>query len=113
MRRSDDALGGRGRRIEIVELPGVEGEEIELSSHGDERTLVVDGEREFGSIPALERPDHVVRARRIVGDAWEVETARSERSRAQVCGRAEPIPCDRCAGTTDSRSSCASARAGA
>ena len=64
-----------GRRIELVELPGIDGEEIELSSRGGERTLVIDGEWGFGTIPALERPEHVVRARRIDGELWEVETA--------------------------------------
>jgi hypothetical protein len=61
------------RRIEIVLLPNVEGHELELSSHAGERTLVVDGEPQFGSIPALEREEHVVRARRIAGDAFEVD----------------------------------------
>jgi hypothetical protein len=73
--RPDGLWAVAGRRIEVVRLPGVEGQEIELSSYGEERILVVDGVREFGSIPALERPEHVVRARRIAGDAWEVETA--------------------------------------
>ena len=73
--RPDGLWAVAGRRIEVVRLPGVEGEEIELSSYGDDRALVVDGIREFGSIPALERPEHVVRAHRIAGDAWEVETA--------------------------------------
>ena len=67
MRRSETLWAVACRRIEVVELPGVDGEQIELSSHGDERTLRVDGEQVFGSIPALERPDHVVRAHRIVG----------------------------------------------
>ena len=61
------------RRIEIVRLADVTGEEIELSSHEGERTLLIDGERAFGSIPALERPEHFVRAKRIAGDAWEIE----------------------------------------
>ncbi len=65
------AIGGR--RIETIRLPGVEGDEIELTTHEGERTLVVDGDRVFGSVPALERPEHVVRARRIVDDLWEVE----------------------------------------
>ena len=60
----------------MIELPGVDGERIELASHGGERTLRVDGEQVFGSIPALERDDHVVRAHRISGETWEVETAR-------------------------------------
>jgi hypothetical protein len=73
--RSTDTLWALGaRRIEVVELPGVQGEQIELASHGEERTFLVDGVREFGSVPALERPDHVVRAHRIAGDWWEVET---------------------------------------
>lgn len=61
------------RRVELVELPGVGGDEIELAVHGDERTLLVDGERTFGSIPQLERPEHVVRARRVDGETWEVD----------------------------------------
>jgi len=75
VRRSDTLWALAARRIEVVDLPGVEGEQIELSSHGGERTLRVDGERVFGSVPALEQDDHVVRARRIAGDVWEVETA--------------------------------------
>ena len=62
-----------GWKIETVTLPGVDGDEIELSSHDGERTLVVDGERRFGTVPGLERPEHVVRAHRIVDDIWEVE----------------------------------------
>lgn len=74
--RRDTGLWAVGaRKIELVELPGVSGHEIELATHGDERTLLVDGEREFGSIPALERPEHVTRARRVAGDTWEVEVA--------------------------------------
>jgi len=64
------------KRVELVELPGVEGQEIELASHDDERSLVVDGERAFGSIPQLERPGYVVRARRVDGELWEVEAVR-------------------------------------
>jgi hypothetical protein len=65
------AAGARG--IELVELPAVVGEEIELVSQGGARTLLIDGESAFGSIPQLERPDHVVRARRVDGELWEVE----------------------------------------
>jgi hypothetical protein len=75
VKRNDGLWAVAGRRIEIIELPGVEGEEIELSAHGADRTLLVDGERGFGSIPQLERPEHVVRARRVDGELWEVETA--------------------------------------
>jgi hypothetical protein len=61
------------KRIDTVELPGVTGDEIELVSSESERTLIVDGERSFGTIGALERPGHVVRARRIDGELWEIE----------------------------------------
>ena len=74
--RRDDALWAvAGRQIEVVELPGLAGEELELTSHGGERTLLVDGERAFGGLPALERAGHVVRARRIDGELWEVDAA--------------------------------------
>jgi hypothetical protein len=73
VRRHDSLWAIAARKIEIIRLPGVAGTEIELASHDGERTLRVDGEQQFGSIPALERPDHVVRGRRIAGDAWEVE----------------------------------------
>jgi hypothetical protein len=74
VRRSDTLWVIGARRIEVVELPDTDGDQIELASHGGERTLLVDGARAFGSIPALERDDHVVRANRIAGDSWEVET---------------------------------------
>jgi len=75
VRRGGTLWAVAGRRIEIADLPGVVGEEIELAVHGEERTLRVDGDWVEGSIPALERPDHVVRARRIAGESWEVESA--------------------------------------
>lgn len=75
VRRDDGLWAVAGRRIEVVELPGVAGDEVELAARGDERTFLVDGERAFGSIPALERPDHVVRARRVDGELWEVDSA--------------------------------------
>jgi hypothetical protein len=76
VRRKEGVWAVAGRRIEVVELPDVEGDELELSSLGEERTLVIDGERRFGSIPALERPgDYAVRARRLDGDLWEIEAS--------------------------------------
>jgi len=72
--RRDHALWAvAANAIEVVELPGIAGDEIEVVSQGGDRTLAVDGERSFGTIAALERPDHVVRARRIDGDVWELE----------------------------------------
>ncbi len=73
VRRDRDRWAVAARRIEVIRLPGVEGDELELSSHAGERTLVVDGVPQHGSIPALERDEHAVRARRIAGDVFEVE----------------------------------------
>jgi hypothetical protein len=76
VRRSEGVWAVAARRIEVVELPGVEGTELELTRRAGERTLVVDGERRFGSIPVLEREgDHTIRARRLDGDLWEIEAS--------------------------------------
>ncbi len=73
VRREGTVWAVGARRIAVVRLPDQSGEEIELSSHEGERTLLIDGERSFGSIPALEHPGQCVRARRIAADAWEIE----------------------------------------
>jgi hypothetical protein len=72
VRRHGDLWAVAGKSIEVVDLPGVAGSEIELAAHGSERTLIVDGQSASGTIPALERPEHVVRARRLDGETWEV-----------------------------------------
>ena len=54
-------------------------DELELVDSGAGRTLTVDGERAFGSVPELERigqaqgEQYVVRASRVDGEAWEIE----------------------------------------
>jgi hypothetical protein len=64
------------RQIQVVDLPGLAGEELQLASHAGVRELTVDGEQVFGSIPSLEREgDYVVRGRHLAGDLWEVETS--------------------------------------
>jgi hypothetical protein len=76
VRRSEGVWAVAGRRIHVIHLPDIDGEELELSRHGDERRLVVDGERRFGSIPALEREgNYAIRARRLSGDLWELEAS--------------------------------------
>jgi hypothetical protein len=74
------ALGAR--RIETAELHGVAGDEVDLAHGEDERTLVVDGERTLGTVPALEGlararglEHFVVHAERLDGDLWEVRVA--------------------------------------
>jgi len=75
--RGGDTWAVAARRIHVVEMPEpVEGDELELSVADGERTLVVDGQPAFGSVPSLERLSshdaYVVRARRLDGDLWEV-----------------------------------------
>jgi hypothetical protein len=78
VRREDDLWAVAARAVEVAELDAP-GNEIELVVNPDERTLTVDGAREFGSIPALERlgeregSSFVARARRLDERLWEVE----------------------------------------
>jgi hypothetical protein len=67
------AVAAHGLRV--LELPEPGGDEIELVLNGDEKTLVVDGNRSFGTIPELEAlggGDAVIRASRLDGELWEV-----------------------------------------
>jgi hypothetical protein len=75
--RAGEQLWSVGARtIDVVELPGQGGDELEYVVRGDERELRVDGARTFGTLPNLEREgDHVVRARRLTGELWEVESS--------------------------------------
>jgi hypothetical protein len=80
VRRDDQFWGVAARRIEVMELPGAEGEEVELTLNEGEQSLRVDGKYRVGSAPALERlaeqrgfDSYVVRAERLDGDVWEVQ----------------------------------------
>jgi hypothetical protein len=81
VRRGPDLWAVAARRVDLVSAPGLSGEEAELVSTADGRTLHVDGQPRFGSVPAFERagaavgPDYVVRAVRVDGDLWEVQAA--------------------------------------
>jgi hypothetical protein len=80
VRRGGDAWAVAARRIEVAELDDAPGQELQLAVSGGERVLTVDGERFFGSIPALERlgqragDAYVVRASRLRDHVWEVES---------------------------------------
>jgi hypothetical protein len=70
------AVAARG--IRVAELPPhVHGDTLELVAHEGRRELSVDGDVEFGTIPALEllaegRESYVIRAQRLDGELWEV-----------------------------------------
>ena len=78
IRRDGDVWAVAARKVQVAEVEAP-GDELELVVSGGERTLAVDGERGFGSIPELERlgeqlgPAYVVRARRLDDRLWEVE----------------------------------------
>jgi hypothetical protein len=65
---------------EVLELPeAIDGDEIELVVRDGERSISIDGERIFGSVPTLElhaearHDSYVARAERLEGALWEVE----------------------------------------
>lgn len=80
VRRDADVWAVAARRIQVAQVDAP-GDELELIVSGGERTLTVDGERSFGSVPELERlgerqgSEYVVRARRLEEKLWEVEAS--------------------------------------
>jgi hypothetical protein len=78
VRRHEDVWAAAAKRIEIVELPDAQGEELTLTMQDGSRTLTVDGRSEFGSVPALERiageryESYVADGSRLDADLWEV-----------------------------------------
>ena len=81
VRRGGSSFGVAGRRIAVVEAPGLEGDEAELVVTAETRTLTVDGRPRLAHAPALEAAgaagggEFVVRASRLDGDLWEVEAS--------------------------------------
>jgi hypothetical protein len=75
IRRSETQWAVAAHALRVVELPEPGGDEIELVVRGEDRTLVVDGNRSFGTFPELEKlaeQDAVIRAARLDGTLWEV-----------------------------------------
>ena len=78
VRQRDDVWAVAARRIAVASFRA-DGDELELVSGEAGRTFTVDGERTFGSLPELERiggsqgEHYVVRARRLDGEAWEIQ----------------------------------------
>ena len=75
VRRGETQWAVAAHRLQVVELPEPGGDEVELAVRGEERTLVIDGNRAFGTLPDLEAlapGDAVIRAARLDGNLWEV-----------------------------------------
>jgi hypothetical protein len=83
VRRAESLWAVAANAIEVVELPEeTAGVEIDLTLQEGRRTLVLDGERAFGRVQALERlgeergfDDYVVHAEHLDGALWMVEIA--------------------------------------
>jgi hypothetical protein len=78
VRRHSQVWAAAARRIEVLEIPGVDGEEPMLTMQDGTKTLAIDGRPEFGTVPELERlaseryDSYVAEAKRLDGDLFEV-----------------------------------------
>jgi hypothetical protein len=75
VRRGETTWAIAAHRLRVIELPEPGGDEIELVLNGEEKTLAVDGNRSFGTMPELEQladGNAVIRAARLDGTLWEV-----------------------------------------
>ena len=75
VRRGETTWAIAAHRLRVIELPEPGGDEIELVLNGEEKTLVVDGNRSLGTMPELEQladGNAVIRAARLDGTLWEV-----------------------------------------
>lgn len=81
VRKSPERWAVAASRIQIAAVPGLTGDEAELTSTREGRVLRVDGRTTMGSVRELERlgetegTEYVVRAKRLDGDLWEVEAS--------------------------------------
>jgi hypothetical protein len=81
VRRTGATWAVAARKIEVVGIPDLEGDEAELAVTNADRVLRVDGRTTFGRVPELESigeergSEYVVRARRLDGQVWEVEAS--------------------------------------
>jgi hypothetical protein len=82
VRRSETMWAVEARRIEVIELPDApDGDAIEVTRTDEGAATSVDGQRIFGSLPALEAlgeqqgRDFAVHAERLDGNLWEVRAA--------------------------------------
>lgn len=81
VRRGAEQWAVGARRIAVLDVHGLHGDEAELVTVGGVRTLHVDGQATIRSVPELQRAgeavsrEYAVRARRLEGSLWEVEAS--------------------------------------
>jgi hypothetical protein len=82
VRHSERLWAVQARRIEVLELPDAPGgDALDLAHTADGTVFLVDEQRTFGSLPALEERgaregrDYAVHAERLDGDLWEIRAA--------------------------------------
>jgi len=83
VRRSESLWAVQARRIEVLELRGApDGETLDLTRTSEDASeFRVDGERVFGTVPALEERGvregsaFAVHAERLDGDLWEIRAS--------------------------------------
>lgn len=79
VRKGPETWAVAASRIAIVSIPGLSGDQAELTSTREGRVLRVDGRTTMGSARELERlgetegTEYVVLAQRLDGELWEVE----------------------------------------
>lgn len=73
VRKGEALWAVAARRIQLARFEA-EGDEIQLSVHDGERTLAIDGVRQFGSIPQLEELGERAGYRSFVANAVRVDT---------------------------------------
>jgi hypothetical protein len=79
VRKGPETWAVAASRIAVASLPGLTGDQAELTSTREGRVLRIDGRTTMGSARELERlgetegTEYVVLAKRLDGDLWEVE----------------------------------------
>ena len=79
VRRGPETWAVAASRIAVASIPGLTGDQAELTSTREGRVLRIDGRTTMGSARELERlgetegTEYVVLAKRLDGDLWEVE----------------------------------------
>jgi len=82
VRRGEALWAVEAKRIEVLALPDApDGESIDVTRTSDGTTVAVEGQRIFGSLPALEQRgeqegrEYTVHAERLDGDLWEIKAS--------------------------------------